>query len=159
MTTTPVVTGPAPPARPSTTPRASHKLRYAMVGAVLLGAFAFLLVKGLSSAINFYLPVDQALHQRSSLGSQTFNLEGLVEPGSIQSTTQGVDFTLTAGGDSIRVINTSSPPQLFQKNIPVIAVGHLSGGTFLSNQILVKHSSSYIAANPGRVTAPNGSKR
>jgi cytochrome c-type biogenesis protein CcmE len=160
MTTTPVVTGPPASARASTTPRAtSHRLRYATVGVVLIGAFAFLLVKGLSSAINFYLPVDQALHQRSTLGTQTFNLEGLVEPGSIQSTTQGVDFTLTAGGDSLRVVNTGSPPQLFQKNIPVIAVGHLSGGTFLSSQILVKHSANYIAANPGRVTAPNGSKR
>jgi cytochrome c-type biogenesis protein CcmE len=160
MTTTPVVTGPAPSARASITPWAtSHRLRYATVGVVLIGAFAFLLVKGLSSAINFYLPVDQALHQRSTLGTQTFNLEGLVEPGSIQSTTQGVDFTLTAGGDSLRVVNTGSPPQLFQKNIPVIAVGHLSGGTFLSNMILVKHSANYIAANPGRVTAPNGSKR
>jgi hypothetical protein len=75
---------------------------------VLIGAFAFLLVKGLSSAINFYLPVDQALHQKSTLGSQTFNLEGLVMPGSIQSTTRGVDFTLTAGGDSVRVVNTSA---------------------------------------------------
>ena len=160
MTTTPVVAGPPPSARAATTPRVtSHRLRYATVGVVLIGAFAFLLVKGLSSAINFYLPVDQALHQRSTLGTQTFNLEGLVEPGSIQSTTQGVDFTLTAGGDSVRVVNTGSPPQLFQKNIPVIAVGHLSGGTFLSNQILVKHSANYIAANPGRVTAPNGSKR
>ena len=159
MTTAPVVTGPRS-ARATTTPRrTSHRLRYATVGVFLIGAFAFLLVKGLSSAINFYLPVDQALHQRSTLGSQTFNLEGLVQPGSIQSTSQGVDFTLTAGGDSVRVVNTSSPPQLFQNNTPVIAVGHWSGGTFLSNQILVKHSANYIAANPGRVTAPNGSKR
>jgi len=160
MTSAPVVTGTPPVSRSVTTPRAkSHRLRYATVGLVLVGAFAFLLVKGLSSAINFYLPVDQALHQQSSLGGQTFNLEGLVEPGSIQSTSKGVDFTLTAGGDSMRVVNTGSPPQLFQKNIPVIAVGHLSGGTFVSNLILVKHSANYIAANPGRVTAPNGSKR
>jgi cytochrome c-type biogenesis protein CcmE len=160
VTTAPVVTGTPPAARSVTTSRAkSHRLRYATVGLVLVGAFAFLLVKGLSSAINFYLPVDQALHQQSSLGGQTFNLEGLVEPGSIQSTSKGVNFTLTAGGDSMRVVNTGSPPQLFQKNIPVIAVGHLSGGTFVSNQILVKHSANYIAANPGRVTAPNGSKR
>jgi cytochrome c-type biogenesis protein CcmE len=159
VTTAPVVTGP-PSARASPTPRSTrHRLRYATVGVVLIGAFAFLLVKGLSSAINFYLPVDQALHQRSTLGNQTFNLEGLVEPGSIQSTPRGVDFTLTAGGDSVRVVNTGSPPQLFQKNIPVIAVGHLSGGTFLSDRILVKHSANYIAANPGRVTAPNGSQR
>lgn len=160
MTSVPVVTGTPPATRPAAVPRArSHRLRYVTVGVVLVGAFAFLLVKGLSSAINFYLPVDQALHQQSSLGGQTFNLEGLVEPGSIQSTSRGVDFTLTAGGDSMRVVNTGSPPQLFQKNIPVIAVGHLSGGTFVSNLILVKHSANYIAANPGRVTAPNGSKR
>ncbi len=31
--------------------------------------------------------------------------------------------------------------------------------SFVSDQILVKHSSNYIAAHPGRVTAPNGSKR
>ena len=160
MTSTPVLPGTPPASEPVPAPKAkSHRLRYATVGVVLVGAFAFLLVKGLGTAINFYLPVDQALHQRTSLGNQTFNLEGLVEPGSIQSTLQGVDFTLSAGGESLRVINTGSPPQLFQKNIPVIAVGHLSGSTFMSNQILVKHSSTYIANNPGRVSAPNGTKR
>jgi len=38
-------------------------------------------------------------------------------------------------------------------------VGHFSGNQFDSNQILVKHSSSYIAAHPNRVTAANGTKR
>lgn len=160
MTSTPVLAGTPPASGPVPAPKAkSHRLRYATVGVVLVGAFAFLVVKGLGTAIDFYLPVDQALHQRSTLGNQTFNLEGLVEPGSIQSTRQGVDFTLRAGGESLRVINTGSPPQLFQKDIPVIAVGHLSGSTFMSDQILVKHSSTYIAANPGRVSAPNGTKR
>jgi hypothetical protein len=30
---------------------------------------------------------------------------------------------------------------------------------FVSDQILVKHSANYIAKYPGRVTAPNGTKR
>ncbi|MHB1709832.1 MAG: cytochrome c maturation protein CcmE [Acidimicrobiales bacterium] len=137
----------------------SHRLRYVTVGLVLVGAFAFLLVKGIGTAINFYLPVNQALHQRAMLAGRTFNLEGVVEPGSIRSTAKGVDFTVSAGGDQLRVINTGSPPQLFQPNIPVIAVGHLRGKTFVSDQIMVKHSSTYIAAHPGRVTAPNGAKR
>ena len=55
--------------------------------------------------------------------------------------------------------NIGSPPQLFQANIPVIAVGHFAGNLFASDQILVKHSSNYIAQHPTRVTAPNGSKR
>ena len=139
--------------------RAGHRLRYLVVGLVLAGSLIFLVVKGLSSALNFYLPADQAMAQRATLGTQTFNLEGLVERGSIHSTPNGVDFVVTSGSTRLEVMNTGSPPQLFQPDIPVIAVGHFSGTTFVSNQILVKHSSNYIAAHPGRVTAPNGSKR
>jgi cytochrome c-type biogenesis protein CcmE len=163
MTTAPPKPSPAPERSPAPpvvlTERKRHGLRYAVVGLVLVGAFAFFVVKGLGSALNYYLTVDQAVHQRATLGDRTFNLEGVVVPGSIQKTPLGVDFTLSAGGQALRVVNTGSPPQLFQKDIPVIAVGHLEGTTFASDQILVKHSASYIAANPGRVTAPNGTKR
>jgi cytochrome c-type biogenesis protein CcmE len=160
MTTAPPVEpAAATPAAPVVTERKRLRLRFVVAGLILLGAFAFLLVKGLGTALNYYLTVNQATQQRNTLGGRTFNLEGLVVPGSIQNTAHGVDFTLSAGGETLRVVNTTSPPQLFQNNIPVIAVGHFAGATFASNQILVKHTASYIAANPGRVTAPNGSKR
>ncbi len=60
------------------------------------------------------------------------------------------------------VQNSGSPPQLFQPDIPVVVVGHFASvgsDVFVSNQIMVKHSAQYIAANPGRVRAPNGSVR
>ncbi len=148
----------SPPPLPKTA-GAGHRLRYIVVGLVLVGALAFLVVKGLGTALNFYIPADQAAAERAHLGSQTFNLEGVVEPGSIHSTPSGVDFVVTSGSTEVQVDNSSSPPQLFQPDIPVIAVGHFSGDTFVSDQILVKHSSDYIAAHPGRVTAPNGTKR
>ena len=129
------------------------------MGLVLVGALGFLVAKGLGTALNFYLPADQAMAQRATLGAKTFNLEGVVEPGSIHPTSTGVDFVVTAGTARVLVHNTGSPPDLFQRNIPVIAVGHFAGTTFLSNMILVKHSSTYIAQHPARVTAPNGTKR
>jgi cytochrome c-type biogenesis protein CcmE len=134
-----------------------------VVGLVLVGALVFLVVKGLGTALDFYLPADQAVAQQASLGTKTFNLEGVVEPGSIHSTQSGVDFVVTAGATRVQVDNSGSPPQLFQPDIPVIAVGHFSGtvpgASFVSDQIMVKHSANYIAAHPGRVTAPNGTKR
>ena len=139
--------------------RKRHTVRYVVVGLVLVGALVFLLVKGLGSALDFYLPADQAVAQRATLGDKTFNLEGVVAPGSIHSTTTGVDFVVTSGAVHLAVHNTVSPPQLFQPNIPVIAVGHFQGDVFVSDQILVKHTSTYIAQYPSRVTAPNGSKR
>lgn len=148
----------APPPPPPSG-RTGHRLRYVVVGLVLVGALVFLLAKGLGTALNFYLPADQAVAQEASLGGRTINLEGVVEHGSIRTTGSGVDFVVTSGRTSVAVHNTGSPPELFQPGIPVIAVGHFSGGAFLSDQILVKHSSDYIAAHPGRVTAPDGSKR
>ena len=167
MTTAP----PRPPSPPEgagqDTPRATplppvqhgHRLRYAVVGLVLVGSLVFLVAKGLGTALNYYLPADQAVAQQATLGSKTFNLEGVVAPGSIHPTARGVDFVVTSGSTRLPVENTRSPPELFQADIPVIAVGHFSGSTFISNQILVKHSSNYIAQHPKRVTAPNGTKQ
>ena len=90
------------------------------------GALVFLLVKGLGSALDFYLPANQAVAQKATLGTKTFNLEGVVEPGSIHAT--GTAWTSWSPGvHPVQVANTGSPPQLFQPNIPVIAVGHFSG--------------------------------
>jgi len=160
----------APPVDPATPPgppvpdkpapgRQSHRLRYVGVGLVLAAAFAFLLVKGLGSSLDYYLTVNQAVHQKATLGTRDFRLEGVVVPGTVHNTAAGVDFTVQSDGVSEEVSNTGTPPQLFQPNIPVVVVGHFSGNAFDSNQIMVKHSSSYIAAHPNRVTAPNGSKR
>jgi cytochrome c-type biogenesis protein CcmE len=58
------------------------------------------------------------------------------------------------GANVVDVVNTGSPPDLFQNGIPVVVVGHFSSDTsrrFLSNSILVKHSQTYTAQYPGRV--------
>ncbi len=156
--------GPASPSSPSLTPSVvergdRRRLRYFVVGAVLAGAFVFLVVKGLGASLDFYLTANQAVAQKAQLAGRTFNLEGLVQPGSIHATNRGVDFVLSSGSTRVQVDNSGSPPQLFQADIPVIAVGHFAGVGFVSDQILVKHTATYIAAHPGRVTAPNGTKR
>ena len=66
------------------------------------GALVFLVVKGLGTALNFYLPADQAVHQKATLGTKTFNLEGVVAPGSVHDTATGVDFVVTPGSTRVR---------------------------------------------------------
>ncbi len=160
----PTSSTPAPAAGPPAGPRPPvaarrHTVRYVVVGVVLVGALVFLVAKGIGTALDFYLPADQAVAQRATLGDKVFNLEGVVEPGSIHSTRAGVDFVVTSGAIRLTVDNSGSPPQLFQPDIPVIAVGHFAGDRFVSDQILVKHTATYIAEYPNRVTAPNGTKR
>jgi cytochrome c-type biogenesis protein CcmE len=132
------------------------------VGAVVIGAVVFLLAEGLGSSLDYFDTVGQALSHKASLGTGTFRLEGVVQPGSIHNTGVGTDFTVSGNGRTVPVHLTGSPPELFQPNIPVVAVGHFTSATstrFVSNQILVRHSASYTAKYPGRVRAPNGSSR
>ena len=48
---------------------------------------------------------------------------------------------------------------LFQPNIPVVVVGHFSGSSFVSDQLIVDHSAQYVQQHPNRVKAPNGTTR
>ena len=147
-----------PETPPATRRRRMPRLRYAIVAIVFAGALAFLVTK-MGVSLNYFDTVDQAVAQKATLGSQTFRLEGLVVPGTVQRTAHGVDFVAAGSEHKVDVVNTGNPPQLFQPDIPVVVVGHFSGWTFVSNQIIVDHSATYIEQYPNRVRAPNGSIR
>ena len=135
------------------------KVRLALVGVVIVAAVGFLLIKGLGSSLDYFKTVDQALASKQTLGTTEFRLEGLVKSGSVQRTSTGASFDVAQGDRSVHVVNHGSPPQLFKAGMPVIVVGHFTSAassTFTSNEIMVKHTSSYIEQNPTRVKASDG---
>jgi cytochrome c-type biogenesis protein CcmE len=143
--------GPATPA-----PRRRRRISWRLLAvfAVLAVALVFLLVEGLGSSLDYFDTVSQAMAHRQTLGTQTFRLEGTVVPNSIRATNAGSNFTICQGSDVVHVANTGSPPQLFGSRVPVVVVGHFTSDTsdqFLSNSILIKHSSTYSAQYPNRV--------
>jgi cytochrome c-type biogenesis protein CcmE len=151
-------TAPAAEASPAAAPPRRRRLRLLIVFALLAGAVAYLLVEGLGSSLDYFDTVGQALTHRTTIGASTIRLEGVVVPGSIRRTARGADFRVSGEGRTVAVHNTGSPPQLFQTDIPVVVVGHFAGGSdlFVSDQIMVKHSATYIAAHPTRVKGPGG---
>jgi cytochrome c-type biogenesis protein CcmE len=129
------------------------------VFAVLAVALVFLLVEGLGSSLDYFDTVSQAMAHRQTLGTQTFRLEGTVVPDTIHATDSGSDFSICQGSDVVHVANTGSPPSLFNARVPVVVVGHFTSETsddFVSNSILIKHSSTYSAEYPGRVKPQTG---
>lgn len=143
--------------RPRQRRRVHTARRLGAAAIVIVAAIGFLLYKGLTSAVVYFRTANEALADRAQLGNSTFQLEGVVAPGSVRELSGGrVDFVVTSGAARIGVENTGAPPQLFRAGIPVVVVGHFagSGDGFVSDQILVKHSNQYIAAHPSRVTVP-----
>ncbi|MGC8479977.1 MAG: cytochrome c maturation protein CcmE [Acidimicrobiales bacterium] len=143
---------------PVAAPRASSKKRWIAVTvlAVVVIGLGAVLYKGLTSALVYFYTVKQAVAMRSALGNSTFRMEGVVVPHSITPTSVGVDFGVRFDHSVVRVIETGAPPQLFQPNVPVVVVGHFSGSSFISDQIMIKHSANYVAAHPGRITHAGG---
>jgi cytochrome c-type biogenesis protein CcmE len=142
-------------------PRRHRRLSWRLLAvfALLAVALVFLLIEGLGSSLDYFDTVNQAMAHRQTLGTQTFRLEGTVVPNSIHATNAGSNFSICQGSNVVHVANTGSPPGLFKARVPVVVVGHFTSETsdqFVSNSILIKHSSTYSAQYPGRVKPQTG---
>lgn len=120
--------------------------------AVIAAAVLVLVFQSLGNATVYFKTADEAAAQRAQLGSHRFRLEGIVQPG-VRQVGQDVSFAVANNGVSVDVVNRGAPPQLFRPGIPVVLEGRLvPDGHFASDRIMVKHTASYDAQHPGRVT-------
>lgn len=136
--------------------------RVLLAGAVVIAAITYLLVEGLGSSLNYFDTVAQVYAKKAAIGTSVIRLEGSVVSGSVTRSKDGATFAVEGGGHRIEVVNTGSPPGLFKAGIPIVVVGHFNSASsyrFDSDQIMVKHSATYIAAHPNRVRASDGSSR
>jgi cytochrome c-type biogenesis protein CcmE len=128
-----------------------------VVAVVILAAIGFILYKGLTSALVYFETASQAVAHRGQLANSTFQIEGVVVPGTLHALgPTALDFAISSGKVTVPVVDHGQAPPLFQACVPVVLVGHFVGATdsFSSDQIIIKHSNSYVAAHPGRVRAP-----
>ena len=139
----------APRVRPAKP--ASSKLRIVAVIAIVLGAIAFLVFKGLGDATVYFKTADEAVAQKSSLGDKRFRVEGAVVTGSVHQTGDAVRFEIISAGETVPVVHRGDPPELFKDGIPVVLEGHWDGDVYASDRIMVKHTSEYREQNPDRV--------
>ncbi|MDQ2825473.1 MAG: cytochrome c maturation protein CcmE, partial [Actinomycetota bacterium] len=123
-----------------------------LAGAVVLAALGFLIFQGLGNATLYFRTADEAVAQRAQLGDRRFRIEGDVVDGSVHQVGNDVSFTLVSKSVEVAVRHKGDPPELFRPGIPVVLEGSFQGDVFSSDRILVKHSETYVAQNPDRVT-------
>lgn len=122
------------------------KLRLVVVLALLAGAVAFLLVKGLGDATVFFKNADEAVEARDDLGTKRFRLQGTVVDGSVDQVGDFVEFDVEFHCKTVHVRHDGDPPELFKPGIPVVLEGHYAAppsDVYDSDKIFVRHTSDY----------------
>lgn len=114
--------------------------KFVIPAALIVGVLVVLLVSLNSSLVYFKTPTEMAVETASE---QRQRLGGQVVPGSVTSTTAGIDFNVTDGRTEVHVVHFGAPPQLFQEGIGVVVEGTWNGATFSSDTMLVKHDEQY----------------
>lgn len=130
----------------------AQRRRLWLAGSVVVAALAFLVFQGLGNATVYFRTADEAVAQRRSLGDRRFRIEGTVVDGTVVESAGNVAFRISSKGVEVPVLHRGDPPELFKPGIPVVLEGHFSGDTFASDRMLVKHSETYVADHPERVT-------
>jgi cytochrome c-type biogenesis protein CcmE len=135
-------------------PRSRHAGRLWVAGAVIVAALGFLVFRGLGNATLYFRTADEAIAQRESLGTRRFRIEGTVVRGSVQPRADALQFRIESKGAIVDVLHRGNEPGLFKPGMPVVLEGRFARGspTFESDRILVKHSETYVAKHPARVT-------
>ena len=117
-----------------------------IVLAVIAGAIAFLVVKGLGDATVFFKNADEAVAERDELGSKRFRLQGTVVDGTVETRGTGVEFDVEFHCESVHVRHEGDPPELFKPGIPVVLEGRFASATsdvYESDRIIINHTNEY----------------
>ncbi len=141
----------------------------------VIGAFVLLLliaggaatIAGLRNATLFFRNADEAIAERVELGDRRFRLQGRVVPASVAVDGGVTTFEVIHNCASVAVRHSVDPPDLFDSPwIPVVLEGRWVPGEvvtvagrdthfFSSDNMLVKHTNEYAAANADRIGDPD----
>ncbi len=124
-----------------------------LAGGLVVVALGFLVFQGLGNATMYFRTADEAVAQRAELGTKRFRIQGNVVAGSVRERGDQVAFDIASRDATVAVVHRGDPPELFQPGIPVVLEGRFAGDHFASDRILVKHSETYVAEHPERVTS------
>jgi cytochrome c-type biogenesis protein CcmE len=127
-----------------------------IAGALVVIAIGFLVFQGLGNATVYFKTADEAVREKSSLGTRRFRIEGTVVAGSLRDAPgQAVAFSIASKGVQVPVVHHGDEPPLFKDQSnppPVVLEGHFDGDTFSSDRIIVKHTETYTVEHPDRVS-------
>lgn len=130
-------------ALPAARRRRRNPLPYIAALLALAAVVGVLLWGSLQKSLEFFVTPSEYQAQQSTLAGRSLRLGGLVKAEKYDPATLQLHFTITDGNASYPVSYRGAVPDLFKENQGVVVRGHFENGTFLGQELLVKHSEEY----------------
>ena len=124
--------------------RKHKRLTFVMIGLLLLGSAAALILTAFEdNIVFFYSPTELA--DKKPDPAQRLRIGGLVMAGSVEKLEGAVvAFAITDTAKTVTVQYKGILPDLFREGQGVVAEGHLKGGVFQADEVLAKHDENYM---------------
>ena len=118
-----------------------------------MGAAGLMVYQALGSSLVYFIIPSEYAQDPSPYENRKVRLGGLVETGSVNFDEHSLrlQFVITDSLKSYPVSHYGAPPDLFAENTGVVVEGKFNGETFLSENLLIKHSEVYEAPADGHI--------
>lgn len=132
---------------------ASRKLVYGLLGVGVLGLAGYMISQALTTSLVYFILPNEYAAQPSQFENRRIRLGGLVAPESVRFNDADLQLTflVTDGIETYPVQHVGAPPELFRENAGVVIEGRFDEGTFVSDNLLIKHSEVYEAPADGHI--------
>lgn len=131
-----------------------NQRRAFLIGAIVVAAGALGLVSfgNIGENLVYYWDPTQLTEAGDKAQGATIRLGGVVKAGTVNwnADNNSLQFEVTDQKNTVAVVATGAPPQMFREGIGVVVEGTVNGsGVFQSDRLMVKHSNEYKAPVAG----------
>jgi len=125
----------------------NRKLAYGLAGVGVLAVAGFMIFQALSTSLVYFILPNEHAADPAQYEGRRIRLGGIVTPGTIAFDERDLrlTFLVTDGIVAYPVRHTGAPPELFKESTGVVVEGRFDDGTFISDNVLVKHTEVYVA--------------
>ena len=128
----------APTAAPER-PRRTIRARWIIAAVVCIGAVVWM-ITSLSTNLDYWKPVDQAVRDRAHDSGKHLRIGGIVVPHSLQ----GRQFQLSDGKATMLVqLGSANAPETIKDYTPLVVGGRWQGQVLLADELTRRHGSEY----------------
>jgi len=133
--------------------RGRRRALYALLGVGILGVAGFMIFQALSTSLVYFILPNEYARDPGQYENRRIRLGGLVAPASVRFDDRELQLTflVTDGISEYAVRHTGAPPDLFRENAGVVLEGRFHGETFVSDNLLIKHTEVYEAPKDGHI--------